>query len=41
MDENIFFRQTSLTSPIKIFWYWNLYRYGLGIGQAILALADA
>ncbi len=41
LDENIFFRQTSFTSPLKIFRYWNLYRWGLGTGQAILALADA
>ncbi len=33
LEENIFIRKTFLTSPHNFFWYWNLYRWGLGIGR--------
>jgi hypothetical protein len=36
--KTFFFRKTVLTSPHNFFWYWNLYRWGLGIGRGHFGL---
>jgi hypothetical protein len=40
LDENIFFHKTFLTSPHTFFRYWNLYRWGLGIGRGHFSLGQ-
>ncbi len=38
LGENIFFHKTFFRLPHDIFWYWNLYSNGLGIGQSHFGL---